>query len=146
MKKSQRFATIAELAKNKEQAAAIALGQSNRIHAENKNKLQSLKQYRLEYLEKFSQDGQVGMHVNTMHTYKTFIEGIDKAIAELKIRILESEQQCLQSKKIWQHVHSKTEIMNTTVDRYKKQELNEDNRREQKETDDRPHRQRVSTD
>lgn len=146
MKKSQRFAVIAELAKDKEQAAAIVLGKSNQIHAENIQKLESLKQYRLEYLKKFEQDGQAGMPVNTMHTYKNFIEGIEQAISDLKIRILESEQQCLQSKKIWQHVHSKTEIMNTTVKRYKKQEVSEENRREQKETDDRPRRQRVKTD
>ncbi len=146
MKKSQRFATIAELAKNKEQAAAIALGQSNRIHTENIEKLESLKLYRLEYLEKFKQDGLEGMHVKTMQTYKKFIDGIEHAMSELKVLILESEQQCLESKKIWQHVHSKTEIMNTTVDRYRKQELNEDNRREQKETDDRPYRQRMEFD
>lgn len=146
MKKSQRFATIAELAKSKEQAAAIALGKSNRVHAENIKKLQSLKQYRVEYARKFSQDGQSGMQVNTMHTYKNFIEGIDKAIAELKIQTLESEQQCRQARKIWQHVHSKTEIMNSTVERYKKQEASDDNRREQKETDDRPRRQPANTD
>ena len=146
MKKSRRFETLAELAKSKEEAAAIALGTSNRLHAENINKLESLKRYRLEYINKFSQDGQAGMNVSAMQTYKTFIEGIEKAIREQQIQIIESEQQCEQSKKIWQHVHSKTEIMNSTVERYKKQEISEEDRREQKETDDRPHRQRVNTD
>jgi len=138
MKKSKRFTVLAELAKSKEQAAVIALGQSNKVHAENIKKLESLKQYRLEYIEKFTQTGQTGMPVNNMHTYKNFIEGIEQAINEMKVLIVESEQQCNESRKIWQHVHSKTEVMKSTVNRYKKQELDEDNRQEQKETDDRP--------
>jgi len=145
MKKSQRFTIIAELAKSKEQAAAKELGASNRLHAENINKLESLKQYRIEYLKRFTNDGQAGMDVNVMQTYKSFIEGIEQAIREQQIQIIESEQRCLESKIKWQQVHSKTEIMNTTVERYKKQESTAENRREQKETDDRPHRNRIST-
>ncbi len=138
MKKSQRFSTLTELAKNKEQAAAIALGTSNRVYFENLQKLESLKQYREEYLKRFAEDGQQGMGVTAMQTYKSFISGLDQAIREQQVKILESEQQCEASKKIWQHVHTKTEIMKTTVNRFAKQERDHDERREQKEMDDRP--------
>ncbi len=138
MKKSQRFSTLADLARNKEQAAAVALGTSNRVHAENLKKLESLKQYRQEYLNRLNQEGQQGMDVSAMQTYKRFIEGLEKAISQQQIQILESQQQCEQSKKIWQHVHMKTEIMNTTVERYRKIEVKQDDNREQKEADDRP--------
>lgn len=140
MKKSKRFSTLAELAKNKEQAAAGALGAVNKIHSENIQKLESLKDYRLEYLKQFSNHGKIGMDVASMQTYKTFIEGIEQAIHNQQIQIIESEQQCMHSKKIWQHVHMKTEIMNATVERYKVQERTDDDHREQKEMDDRPHR------
>ena len=139
LKKSQRFSTLAELAKSKEQAAAAALGAVNKIHLENIQKLESLKEYRLEYIKQFSIHGKTGMDVSSMQTYKTFIEGIEQAIRNQQIQIVESEQQCIESKKIWQHVHMKTEIMNTTVERYKVQERIDDDHREQKEMDDRPH-------
>lgn len=138
MKKSQRFSTLAELAKSKEQAAAGALGAVNKIHSENIQKLESLKEYRIEYIKQFSNHGKVGMDVTSMQTYKKFIEGLEQAIRDQQVQILESEQQCLESKKIWQHVHMKTEIMNTTVERYKDQERIDDHHREQKEMDDRP--------
>ncbi len=142
MKKSQRFSTLAELAKNKEQAAAIALGTSNRIYVENIQKLESLKQYREEYLKRFTENGQQGMDVTAMQTYKNFINGLDQAIREQQVKILEAEEQCNQSKKIWQHVHTKTEIMKSTVKRFAQQERYQDERREQKEMDDRrqPHK------
>jgi len=140
VKKSQRFSTLAELAKTKEQAAAVALGTCNRVHAENIKKLESLKQYREEYLKRLNLHGQQGMDVSAMQTYQGFIEGLEQAIRDQQIQIIESQQQCEQSKKIWQHVHMKTEVMNTTVDRYKKQEQYDEDHREQKEVDDRPHR------
>ncbi len=146
MKKSQRFSTLAELAKSKEQAAAIALGTSNRVYFENIQKLESLKHYREEYLKKFAEDGQQGMGVAAMQTYKNFISGLDQAIREQKVKISEAEQQCQQSKKIWQHVHTKTEIMKTTVSRFVKQERYHEDRREQKEMDDRPRTHKTDTD
>jgi len=142
MKKSQRFSTLAELAKSKEKTAAGALGALNKIHADNIQKLESLKQYRLEYVNQFSTHGQLGMDVAEMQTYKTFIEGIEQAIRNQKIQILESEQQCSESRKLWQHVHMKTEIMNSTVERYKVQERTDADHRDQKEQDDRPHNKR----
>lgn len=144
MKKSKRFSTLAELAKSKEQDAAMALGAVNKIHTENLQKLESLKQYRLEYLKQFSSHGKIGMDVTSMQTYKSFIENIEQAIRDQQAQIIESEQQCMQSKKIWQHVHMKTEIMNTTVKRYKVQERTDDDHREQKEMDDRPHNQKYA--
>jgi len=137
MKKSQRFSTLAELAKNKEQAAAIALGTSNRVYAENIQKLESLKQYRIDYLQRFSDDGRQGMGVTAMQTYQKFIAGLEQAIREQQVKILESKEQCEQLKKIWQHVHTKTKIMDTTVHRYEQQERYDEERSEQKEMDDR---------
>ena len=139
MKKSQRFATLATIAKNKEKAAAGALGAVNKVHIENIDKLESLKQYRLEYISKFNNHGKVGMDVTSMQTYKKFIEGLEQAIRDQKIQIIESEQQCLVSKSLWQQVHMKTEIMNTTVEKYKDKERIDEDHREQKEMDDRPH-------
>lgn len=138
MKKSQRFSTLATLAKSKEKTAAGALGALNKIHADNIQKLESLQQYRIEYINQFSAHGQLGMDGAAMQTYKTFIEGIEQAIRNQKIQIMESEQHCSQSKKVWQHVHMKTEIMNSTVERYKDLERTEEDHREQKEMDDRP--------
>ncbi|VAW98246.1 hypothetical protein MNBD_GAMMA23-40 [hydrothermal vent metagenome] len=146
MKKSQRFSTLAELAKSKEQAAAIALGTSNRVYAENIEKLQSLKIYREEYLKRFTENGQQGMAVSAMQTYKSFINGLDQAIKDQQVKIAEAEQQCQASKKIWQHVHTKTKIMDTTVERFAQQERYHDERREQKEMDDRPHQSKIDID
>lgn len=139
MKKSQRFSTLAELAKNKEKAAATALGAVNKVHRENVEKLESLIQYRLEYIKKFDSHGKVGMDVTSMQTYKMFIDGLEQAINDQKMQIIESEQQCLVSKSLWQQVHMKTEIMNTTVEKYKDKERIDEDHREQKEMDDRPH-------
>ncbi len=146
MKKSQRFSTLADLAKSKEQAAAIALGTSNRIYSENIEKLQSLKIYREEYLKRFAENGQQGMGVVAMQTYKDFINGLDQAIQDQQVKIVEAEQQCLASRKIWQHVHTKTKIMDTTVSRFKQQERYHEERREQKEMDDRPLRHKIDSD
>lgn len=144
MKKSQRFSTLADLAKKKEDAAAGALGAVNKVHMENVQKLKSLQQYRLDYIEKFTLHGKEGMDVTSMQTYKAFIEGLEKGIQDQQIQIAESQQQCNVSKGLWLQVHMKTEIMNTTVEKYKVQERHDEDYREQKEVDDRPHVKRPS--
>lgn len=146
MKKSQRFSILADLAKSKEQAAAIALGTSNRIYSENIEKLKSLKTYREEYLKRFAENGQQGMGVVAMQTYKGFINDLDQAILDQQVKIAEAEQQCRASKKIWEHVHTKTRIMDTTVSRFEQQEHYHEERREQKEMDDRPHQHKIDID
>ncbi|MBN4080505.1 hypothetical protein JYT31_02465, partial [Beggiatoa alba] len=62
---------------------------------------------------------------------------------EQKAQIVLSEQQCQQSKLIWQDVHRKSEIMNITVNRFKMKERYDEEHREQKEMDDRPYKQPI---
>lgn len=136
MKKSQRFIPLAMLAKNREQAAAVALGVSNKNLFDNQSQLEALKTYRAEYTRRFTEDGKEGMEASSLHTYKAFIDGLDKAIQQQMYKITEAQNSCRTLRHAWQQTHKKTRIMETTIERFQHQEQQHSTRREQHELDD----------
>lgn len=136
MKKSKRFQPLARIAENKEMVSAKNLGEANNNLTIQKNKLNDLIQYRDEYIKSFKQQGQKGMDGSQLHTYQKFLENIDNALVQQRSIIAAAETACEQQKQFWREQHTKTKIMDKVIDSYKKDEQHQNNKKEQKESDE----------
>ncbi len=137
MKKSKRFIPLAKIAANKELVTAKALGEVNNNLKNQKNKLNSLLQYREEYVLSFKQHGKKGMDGSQLHTYQKFLENIDNALNQQRGLIAAAESACEKQQQSWKAQHTKTKIMDNVIEKYQKDELHDENKQEQKDNDER---------
>ncbi|VAW94075.1 hypothetical protein MNBD_GAMMA22-2133 [hydrothermal vent metagenome] len=137
MKKSKRFLPLAKIAANKELVTAKELGEVNNNLMIQKNKLNSLIQYREEYILSFKKHGKKGMDGSQLHTYQKFLENIDNALKQQRNLIASAEATCVKHTQIWRTQHTKTKIMDNVIEKYQKNELHEENKQEQKDNDER---------
>lgn len=137
VKKSERMQPIRALAADREQDAVKALGQSRRVLTEHELKLEQLKDYRAEYAKLFQQHGLKGMDGSQLQAYQTFIAQIDTAIRQQRQMIEFASEECAEKREDWQQRHTRTQVMDKAVDRFKQVEQKQEDKRQQKETDDR---------
>ncbi len=134
--RAKRFTPLVMLARNKEQAAAIALGTCNQQVQQNQQQLEQLKQYRHEYAQQLMIDGNKGIDAGMLKTYKNFISGLDQAIKNQLMQIYESKLQLEKKRQLWLQQHQDTRAMEVTVDKYKAQENRDKDRKEQNSLDE----------
>jgi len=134
--RAKRFIPLVTLAKNKEQAAAIALGTCSQQVQQSRKQLDQLKQYRHEYTQQLMNDANQGMGAGLLKTYKNFIEGLDQAIKNQHVQVFESQKQYAQQKQRWMHQHQKKRVMEVTVEKFAADENRDKNRKEQNELDE----------
>jgi len=137
MKKSERMKPIKQLATEHEQVAVNELGQSQRSLSEHEMKLLQLRNYRAEYAKLFQEHGSRGMDGAQLQAYQTFLAQLDTAIRQQIDMIKHVEGECAEKRDVWQQRHTRTEALGKTVDRFQKTERKQQNRQEQRETDDR---------
>jgi len=77
------------------------------------------------------------MDGSQLHTYQKFLENIDNAMRQQQQLIITAEAACEVQKSAWRTQHTKTKIMDNVIDKFKKDELHQDNKQEQKDNDER---------
>lgn len=142
MPPSDRFKPIQKVASQKERKAAAALGESLKQRQAEQTRLDELKQYLAEYLERFARAARNGLSSSQIMEYQVFISKLETAIAQQEDAVSQSEQNCNSSKQQWRGRYSKSKAMDNAVDRMKLRERKDLDRREQAEADDRAQRKR----
>jgi flagellar protein FliJ len=136
MKKSERLEPVIKVARNTEQNAAKALGESRRILEKNEAKLTELLNYRQEYSKKYEDTGRDGMEINRLNEFRQFLVRLNDAIASQRelIRIKQSELD--RKNTIWRQTRVKHKSIDKIVTRHRMDEHNDDDRQQQGESDD----------
>lgn len=135
-KRSDRFNTVLNVAENKEQEAAKAIADSQRLLLDYQNQLQELESFRLEYAQRFSEVGSAGIGAARLNDHWRFLQQLDRAIdtqnqaIERMQRILESQRQT------WSSHRMRTQAVGGLVDRARDQERRQRERRAQNEIED----------
>ncbi|MDH5189980.1 MAG: flagellar export protein FliJ [Gammaproteobacteria bacterium] len=136
MTRSDRLKPIVKIAESHEKEAARMLGLQQRLLDQYETKLGELLSWRKEYREQFQQAGKQGIQASKMHDYQAFLQRLDLAISQQRQMIEQAIYHYEQHKKNWQSKRSRTQALDKTVDRFKKQEQREETRKEQKELDE----------
>jgi len=139
---SERFKPIQKIVSHKERKAAAALGESLKHREAAKQRLEELRQYRAEYLERFSNATHAGVSSRQILEYQVFISKLETAIAQQEEIVSRSQRDCDSSKAQWRGRYTKTKVMDSVVDRMHEAERKDLNRKEQAEADDRAQRKR----
>ncbi|MEW8663729.1 MAG: flagellar export protein FliJ [Candidatus Thiodiazotropha sp.] len=142
MSPSKRLKPVQRFAHSKEQKAARIMGQARKNLRQEEAKLEQLKQYHQEYLERFKQMAGEGMSATQLQEYRAFLAKLDEAIDQQQEVVATSIDNHTSSKRVWKKNHSRSQALNMAVDRFREQEQKIADRREQKESDERSQREK----
>lgn len=137
---SKRFQPVKRVAESRESDAARELGHSQKRMRDQEAKLEDLKRYHQEYLERFETTARQGMSASQMQEYRIFLEKLDTAIREQEKVVLASKSECVTRKEQWQQKRVRTQALGKVMDRFKSAELKVQEKREQDEADERSQR------
>ena len=139
---SKRFKPIQKIATHKERKAAAALGESLKLREAARQRLEELRAYRSEYLERFAGATRAGVSSRQILEYQVFISKLETAIAQQEEIFSQSQQVCDSSKAQWRGRYTKSKAMDNVVDRMRQAERKDLDRKEQTESDERAQRKR----
>ena len=133
---SNRFKPVHRVAKNKEDRAAKQLGISQQSVLEAEKKLQELHNYRSDYLAQYEIAGQAGMSAARLQEYQTFLSRLNDAIRhqEALVRAGHADRRSKQDQ--WLHRRTRSEALGKVLERYVDAERKQQEKVEQKETDE----------
>lgn len=136
MAPSERLKPVRLVAQNNERDAAKVFGDAQRSLKDQEIKLEQLRQFHQEYLQRFEAAARVGMTAPQLMEYQAFMAKLKLAIEQQEATVEARRQEKTLSKEKWQVKHSRTEALGKVIDRYRKEEIQSQERREQKESDE----------
>jgi flagellar FliJ protein len=137
MVQSKRLKPVHRIAESREQTAAKELGDSTRYVHEQEARLEELRRYHAEYLERFHSAAKMGMSALQLQEYRAFLAKLERAIREQQEIIKDGRNAHKFKKNNWQQKHVRTQALGKVIDRYKNAENKAEDKREQKESDER---------
>lgn len=142
MPTSDRFKPIQMIASHQERKAAAALGDSMRQRDSAQQRLDELRTYLADYLDRFHQASLRGLSSTQVREYQVFITKLEKAITAQERVVISSQQHCATQKAQWQGRYTKNKAMENAVGRLQQRERQDAERKAQKDTDERAQRRR----
>ncbi len=140
---SKRLEPVRRVAKSREDSAARDLGASQRRMHEQEAKLDDLRHYHREYLQRFSEAAKNGISASQLQEYRAFMSKLETAIELQQKAVDESHLECSSRKGVWQEKRVRTQALGKVVDRLHSAERKAHEKQEQKESDE--HGQRDKT-
>lgn len=139
-KKSSRFKSVVRYTESREEQAAQKLADSQRHLSDQQQRLNSLSQFRDEYAQQFTQVGRQGMGASQLRDYQAFLAKLDNAVKQQERMVEVAVSDVETRKRVWLNTRNETRKANTLLDRYLYQEQRQEDRREQKDSDERAQR------
>lgn len=140
MKKSKRMQPLLRVAESKEQTAATELGQAQNNLQMQIDRLRELENYQNEYLSRFQQTGQAGISMSTLQSYRSFLSKLEAAVEQQKQAVKTAKELVDRRKKQWFASRDQVKIYNNVITRYVDDEIKQEEKLEQKESDERSQR------
>jgi len=137
MRKSQRLQVIVDLNENNEKKALEVLGKAQIKKQSLQTQLESLIVYRQEYKDKYQSITKIGVNISQLLEFRAFISKLDKAIEEQEQEISDIEKTVIHVRAAWERQHQKTKSLQKVYGAARKEEIKQENKKEQNEQDDR---------
>ena len=98
---NKQLQTLLKFEQEKEQQAANTLRNAENDYQQNLIRLQSVADYRLEYMSRLSQRSSTGIDSATYNHFHAFISKLDNASEQVKIAMHQAKALVTQSKQLW---------------------------------------------
>ncbi|MBS0308716.1 MAG: flagellar export protein FliJ [Proteobacteria bacterium] len=128
--------TLIDLASKDSDNAAKKLGQALRMAEDTEQKLNLLLNYRDEYAARFQTSMTAGLTAVDYRNFRHFIEKLDAAIEGQQSIVMAAKHQTEIERKSWQDCERKRMSYDTLASRAEKQLQQQENKRDQKQTDE----------
>jgi flagellar FliJ protein len=99
--KNKQLETLLKFEQSKEEIASNTLRTAENDYQQNLIRLQSVADYRLEYMKRLSQRSSVGLDSATYNHYHAFISKLDYASEQVKVAMQQAKALVDQSKNVW---------------------------------------------
>jgi flagellar FliJ protein len=127
---------VQRIARGREEQAMHKLGQSQRFLDAQQARLEELRTYRDQYSREFAASGQSGLDVSRARDYRAFLSRLGEAIQQQEALVARSKSQHEQTRQRWVESRSHSQAIDKVIDRYRRQERQQLERREQLEHDE----------
>ena len=135
MIKSKRFEPIHEIASTSAKDLSRVMADAGRKVSELERQLQQLQTYRDEYVRNSTQ-GNGAMDAVKLQNYRSFLDRLGEALNQQQ-KTLDGARQEFEGRRVqWSDKRIEAESLNRVVDRFRKEEQNAADQREQREGDD----------
>jgi flagellar FliJ protein len=135
MIKSKRFEPIHEIASTSARDLSGHMGEAGRKVAELERQLEQLQAYRDEYVRNSTQSD-VAMDAVKLQNYRSFLERLGDALNQHQKSLDLARKEFDKRRAQWSEKRIEAESLNRAVDRFRKEEQNAADRREQREGDE----------
>jgi len=136
MTRSKRMQPVVNVAASKEQDAARQLGDCQREVDARKARLAELIAYQTEYAQRFESSGGGGLDMARMQDYRVFLARLNDAINQQRRLVGAAETDYAKKKNHWLGTRQQAQAIDKVVDRFKRDEVHAQGRRDQAETDE----------
>ncbi len=137
MKRSQRLNPVIKVAKDREQRAAKAMGESRRTLEQHQNKLAELLAYQQEYAQMYVDAGRGGIAINRLNEYREFLCRLNEAVDSQKEVIRLRQSDLVKKDHVWRQTRVTHKSVDKIASRLRDRERNAADSREQAASDDR---------
>lgn len=135
MTRIRRLQPVVEHTDQQEKRALQELAQSQAMYEIEQQRLQQLRDYKREYLERGETDGGICSPIQ-LQEFNRFLQQLDTTI-ERQLEIVELRQRELEQKRLsWRDRRIDAKVLHKAVERIRRQELREQDRSEQKTMDE----------
>jgi len=132
-KRSTRMQPVHDVASAEEQDLSRDLGRAQRTLQEQIGRLQELRQHREEYAAKSRESEALGS--SRWRDYRLFLDRLNQAIVMQEGIIADWRRRRDDLRRQWQVKRQRLESLDRIIDRYRRNELREEERREQRAVD-----------
>ena len=133
---TNQLITLLKFEKSKEELAANTLRNAENDQQQNLVRLQSVADYRLEYMKRLSQRSSTGLDSATYNHYHAFISKLDYASAQVEIALKQAKALVEQSKKAWLKQRHKVQAVEVLTAKRQQELAKLDAKKEQKMFDE----------
>lgn len=128
--------TLVQLAEQEAEKQARRMGAARQAHQENTQKLEQLLLYRQDYETRYQQGMQSGIGMSHHQNYREFMLRLDEAIIGQQGLVSQTESRLQAEHQAWQDAERKRLSFRTLVEREQAVQMQQEQRREQKASDE----------
>lgn len=136
MATSSALDTLIELATKETDEAAKRLGKCMKAAEESEQKLALLAQYRDDYAARFQQNLSTGLSALGYQNYQLFLGKLEQAISSQQLVVRDAHLRVERERSAWQASERKRMSYGTLANRAEKARQLQENKRDQKQTDE----------
>lgn len=134
--KLKRLEVIARIAAEREKQKAYRMGASQSSLTKAEQGLQQILGYRDEYRRTITEHGKGGVDVFSFTQFNAFLKHLDLSLESQQEKIINCRRQLQMDRGLWQQARARHQALAKLLERYRKAEQKQQEKREQRLLDD----------